>query len=58
MIWYTEYYIITIETNNITFNIELLSEYRVALRKWVTIDFQQQQKLLQESYLFLWYGSS
>lgn len=58
MIWYPEYYIITIETNNITFNIELLSEYRVALRKWVAIDFQQQQKLLQESYLFLWYGSS
>lgn len=58
MIWYTEYYIITIETNNITFNIELLSEYRVALRKWVTIDFQQQQKLLQEFYLFPWYGFS
>lgn len=58
MIWYPEYYIITIETNNITFNIELLSEYRVALRKWVAIDFQQQQKLLQDSYLFLWYGSS
>lgn len=54
MIWYPEYYIITIETNNVTFNIELLSEYRVALRKWVAIDFQQQQKLLQESYLFLW----